>query len=303
LELARTTFPLYSPNREINIGYGVPDSPVHTEEMDRAFHESCPGLHYERPFLLFLSRIHPKKGIDLLIRAYAEVFGDLSKAKRDKPADVTSQLTAPNSQLPEPFAFSQSSISDTPFPINHVPALVIAGPVDSDYAREMIRLAECLLPGLVVSPRLPSVTRLPIPDHPCPINRPAIHFSGMLQGDAKWGALYRCEVFVLPSHQENFGISIAEALSCSKPVLISRQVNIAPEIQSDRAGFVGPGNLEGVASLLRRWKESQPLERSVLVRSAYACFVSRFGVASAAQRLWVALRSGSPNNSITQNLS
>ena len=267
LELARTTFPHYSPNDEINVGYGVPDPPTHTDELDRTFQESCPGLPHDRPFLLFLSRIHPKKGIELLIRAYADVYGSM---------DSTS---------------------------NALPALVIAGPIDSDYASEMICLAESLLPGSVMSPRYPSVTRLPISDHPFPINRPAIHFTGMLQGAAKWGALYRCEVFVLPSHQENFGISVAEALSCSKPVLISCQVNIEAEIATDRAGLVDKANLEGVTSLLRRWKEAQLVQRRELTRSAYASFISRFGVSSAAGRLLVALRKDSSNTSFTRNIS
>jgi hypothetical protein len=35
----------------------------------------------------------------------------------------------------------------------------------------------------------------------------------MLRGDLKWGALCAAEVIVLPSHQENFGIVVAEALA------------------------------------------------------------------------------------------
>ena len=45
-----------------------------------------------------------------------------------------------------------------------------------------------------------------------------VHWPGMVIGDAKWGAFYGSEAFILPSHQENFGIAVAEALgsrSCS----------------------------------------------------------------------------------------
>ena len=275
LQLARTSFLNYKPRREMNVGYGVPDSPVHSEAMDQAFYQQSPALPKDHPFLLFLSRIHPKKGVDLLIQAYAEVFRDLPSGKSEKPTDAPRQI----------------------------PALVIAGPIDSDYAREMICLAESLLPGSVMSPQFPSDIRLPISDQPYQINRPSIHFTGMLQGLAKWGALYRCEVFVLPSHQENFGISVAEALSCSKPVLISCQVNIAPEISADCAGLVGKDDLEGVTSLLRRWKEAQLAQRAELTRSAYACFISRFGITSSAGRLLVALREGYSDNSFTPNPS
>ena len=56
----------------------------------------------------------------------------------------------------------------------------------------------------------------------------------MIGGDLKWGALRACDAFVLPSHQENFGISVVEALAVGRPVLISNQVNIWPEIEADR---------------------------------------------------------------------
>src|SRR5262249_60464072 len=58
-----------------------------------------------------------------------------------------------------------------------------------------------------------------------------ITWPGMLQGDAKWGAFYCSEAFMLPSHQENFGISVAEAIGCGLPVLISDKVNIWREVQ------------------------------------------------------------------------
>ena len=48
-----------------------------------------------------------------------------------------------------------------------------------------------------------------------------VTWPGMLRGDMKWGAFYAAEAFILPSHQENFGIAVAEALGCGRPVLIS----------------------------------------------------------------------------------
>ena len=72
-----------------------------------------------------------------------------------------------------------------------------------------------------------------------------VHWPGMLKGDAKWGAFAVSDAFVLPSHQENFGIAVAEALACGRPVLISDQVNIAPEIEADGCGIVEHDTLEG----------------------------------------------------------
>lgn len=81
-----------------------------------------------------------------------------------------------------------------------------------------------------------------------------ILWPGMLTGDAKWGAFRTCEAFVLPSHQENFGIAVAEALSCGKPVLISDQVNICGQVKQQGAGIVAADTLEGTIALLEQWK-------------------------------------------------
>ena len=72
---------------------------------------------------------------------------------------------------------------------------------------------------------------------------------GMLQGDMKWGALNAAEVFCLPSHQENFGIAVAEALGCGTPVLISDKVNIWREIEADGAGLVDDDTVDGTSEL------------------------------------------------------
>lgn len=72
----------------------------------------------------------------------------------------------------------------------------------------------------------------------------------MISGDLKWGMLHLAEAFVLPSHQENFGIAVAEALACGTPVLISNKVNIWREIESDRAGLVDEDDAPGTLRLL-----------------------------------------------------
>ncbi len=261
LELARSTFPLYAPNQEINVGYGVPDPPAHTEEMDRFFHKSCPALTPGQPYLLFLGRIHPKKGVDLLIRAYAKVFGSMDS------------------------------------PDNALPALVIAGPSDSDYAREMITLADSLMPESVFSPN--SSPEAPITDSPLPMNRPSIHFTGILQGDAKWGALHCCEALILPSHQENFGIAVAEALSCGRPVLISDKVNIFREVEAARAGLVTSNDMEGVTSLLQCWVKLEILDCHEMARNAQRLFHERFHNKTIALHLLKVLKQVAPELSFS----
>jgi glycosyltransferase involved in cell wall biosynthesis len=103
-----------------------------------------------------------------------------------------------------------------------------------------------------------------------------VHWPGMLSGEAKWGALEGCEAFILPSHQENFGIAVAEALACGRPVLLSNQINIAPDVAADGCALVEPDTLEGTQNLLTRWFELSPPEREAMNTQARRTFAERY---------------------------
>jgi glycosyltransferase involved in cell wall biosynthesis len=103
-----------------------------------------------------------------------------------------------------------------------------------------------------------------------------IHWPGMLLGDAKWGAFHAAEAFVLPSHQENFGIAAAEALACAKPVLLSDKVNIAAQIAADGAGLMEADTPTGVERLLLCWVQLSPAEREQMAARALDCFHRRY---------------------------
>jgi glycosyltransferase involved in cell wall biosynthesis len=226
LLLARQAFHPYRPQREWNVGYGVPVPPPHTANQQQAFHQACASLPSHQPYLLFLSRIHPKKGVDLLLSAYA--LGLASSGKEQS-----------------------------------WPHLVIAGPgIDTAYGRQLIKMTQenVALHGKV-------------------------HFPGMLTGLAKWGALYGCEAFVLPSHQENFGIAVVEALACRKPVLISRQVNIYKEIERAGAGIIETDDQEGTLRLLRRWACLATNEREAMASAASYVYAAHFSVQAAATQM------------------
>jgi glycosyltransferase involved in cell wall biosynthesis len=106
--------------------------------------------------------------------------------------------------------------------------------------------------------------------------RTRIHWPGMLRGDAKWGAFHAAEAFVLPSHQENFGIAVAEALACGRPVLLSDKVNIAAEIAADGAGLMEADTAEGTERLLEQWVRMAAAEREAMGVRASECFHRRY---------------------------
>ncbi len=84
------------------------------------------------------------------------------------------------------------------------------------------------------------------------------------------------DAFILPSHQENFGIAVAEALACGRPVLISDQINIAPEIEADGCGIVEHDTLAGTTQLLERWLALNSEERDAMQQQAKITFARRY---------------------------
>ena len=62
-------------------------------------------------------------------------------------------------------------------------------------------------------------------------------FTGPLYGESKWAAYGDADLFVLPSQNENFGNTAAEAVACGTPVLVTDRCGIAPLVDR-RAGLV-----------------------------------------------------------------
>jgi len=118
-----------------------------------------------------------------------------------------------------------------------------------------------------------------------PVLTERVHFTGMLSGDSKWGAYYHCSAFILPSHQENFGISVVESLACGKPVLISDKINIWREILSMNACFVDSDTVAGTYSSLSKWCSLSDHEIKVMSENSYECFNKYFVADSTAERL------------------
>ena len=207
--LAEESFFLHRWNAYV-VPYGASGPPGDSEMQKEAFFERCPAVRNKR-FLIFLGRIHRKKGCDMLVDAFAKV------AERDPDLD-----------------------------------LVMAGPDQQLWSAKLRENAAAAGVG-----------------H-------RVHWPGMLKGDAKWGAFFASEAFILPSHQENFGIAVAEALACGRPVLLADKVNIAEDIAEDGAGLMELDTPEGTLRLLTRWIEMTLDERKLMAERAYQCYHRRY---------------------------
>ena len=90
---------------------------------------------------------------------------------------------------------------------------------------------------------------------------------------------------MLPSHQENFGLVVAEALAAGTPTLISDKVNIWREIKADDAGIVAEDTLSGTCSFFRAYLDLAEDKKRAMRRNARRCFEERFEISKAAASL------------------
>jgi glycosyltransferase involved in cell wall biosynthesis len=249
MTLAHIPFKPYSPKKEFVVGLGLAAPTLYNDSMKVAFEQSCPSLN-KSPFILFLGRIDEKKGVDMLLKAYAKLI----KVKESDPSNIPI--------------------------LGVIPKLVIAGPgLDTPYGRKMeaFVLNDINLRNMVI-------------------------FPGMLTGDAKWGAFYLSEAFILPSHQENFGIAVVEALACSVPVLISNQVNIWREINEMGGCYVSTDTVEGTFKLLEFWDKSSYKQKQAMSRNALQAYNKYFASAPAAKKLLNAIKETNIINPITKEI-
>jgi glycosyltransferase involved in cell wall biosynthesis len=217
--LAQNSFPLFKAKSSI-VSLGIKTPTEKKEVLTNAFLDEYPQF-INKKFGLFLSRIHPKKGIDLLIKAIAEL----------------------DDELPSEFI------------------IAIAGTGDDEYIQNLQNLAETL-----------NITK-------------RFQWLGMISGNVKWGAFSAAGFFILPSHQENFGIVVAEALAVGTPALISDKVNIWREIKEMNAGLVADDTLEGTKELIQAWLNFSDEQKQTIQKNTVICFEQNFDVAQAAKNI------------------
>ena len=154
------------------IPLGASASSVSRDDLRGQFLARFPQAGGKRT-LLFLGRIHPKKGLDRILDC-------LQSLKQSIPNVL----------------------------------LVVAGDGEAHYTRHLRQLVSALkLDNYVL-------------------------FAGRLDGEMKWASFAAAELFLLPSRQENFAITVAEAMQMALPVIISDKVNTWPYVKEARAGLV-----------------------------------------------------------------
>tara|TARA_Y100000991_G_scaffold211615_2_gene194441 strand:- start:4064 stop:5236 length:1173 start_codon:yes stop_codon:yes gene_type:complete len=103
-------------------------------------------------------------------------------------------------------------------------------------------------------------------------------FTGMLEGDMKWGAYYSSDFYCLPSHSENFGIVVAEALGCGGLIGISNKVNIYEEIENAKAGLIFNDTKDATVKVLKEWLKLNKEEKLTIRRNARLLFEKKYNV-------------------------
>jgi glycosyltransferase involved in cell wall biosynthesis len=114
--------------------------------------------------------------------------------------------------------------------------------------------------------------------------RERVHFSPPLEGGAKWAAYRDADIFVLPSQNENFGNTAAEAVAAGTPVIVTDQCGIAPLLK-DVAGLVVRHEEGELREALGRLLENEELREKL--QSGCALAVANLGWDQPLQQLEV----------------
>ncbi|MFM1997247.1 MAG: hypothetical protein RLZZ111_1634 [Planctomycetota bacterium] len=197
---------------------------------------------------LFLSRIHPKKGLPQLVDAWARLA-----------PERTGGAGRPRWRL------------------------VIAGPDEDGHRAELVARAAAV--GMTVESR-------PLPEHGLPESAADVIFTGPVYGDRKTDLYRQSDLFVLPTHSENFGVVILEALACGLPAITTRGAPWGdledvgrPGLKRARAGWWIDVGVEPLVAALREALGASAAERAALGDNARWYAEHRYSWPAAARPL------------------
>lgn len=100
-------------------------------------------------------------------------------------------------------------------------------------------------------------------------------FTGKIPVNERNAILMQSKVYLHLARTEGFGLSIAQALSCSKPVIISKQIPICDKITAHNAGYVVSNPVEAAQALKKIFTLSTS-EYNQMAANARECYEKEF---------------------------
>ena len=173
--------------------------------------------------ILFLGRIHPKKGVDILLRAWKAVMAE--------------------------------------FPAWRL--RIVGNSEERGSAEGYLDTMKSLASELGVE---------------------RTEFSEPLYGTEKWAAYRAADVFVLPTHSENFAMTVAEALACGTPAIVTKGAPWAGLVDSRSGWWIDVG-VEPLVTCLRTALATAPDGLRDMGAAGHAWMLRAFGWKSIAARM------------------
>ena len=194
------------------VNYGIIPKKINFEKCKKKFLNKYKYLKNKKT-ILYVGRIHPKKGCDILIKAFQEI----------NPYNVS---------------------------------LLIAGPTENMYAKKIINYVK--------------------KNH----LEKKIYFLNFIKNEIKWGAIYNAECSILPSHGENFGVSVVESLYAKTPIICTNKVGVYKEIKKYKCGLVINNTQSSIKKGLLKFLRLDQNSKKKMNKNTTQCFNNNFNLAS-----------------------
>jgi glycosyltransferase involved in cell wall biosynthesis len=192
------------------INYGIYPKDINFKKSKLKFYSKFKFLKNYK-LIVYIGRIHPKKGLDILIDAFEKID-------------------------------------------NKRYILLIAGDINNKYAKALIQKVKNKN------------------------NSKKIIFANFLKGEIKWGAISNAASTILPSHGENFGVSIAESLLAGTPVICSNKVGTSKQIKESNAGIIVKNNKLSLYQGIMKFINLSQKQKEKLSKNSITCFNKNFNI-------------------------